>query len=196
MAEEESGSETPDEEDWGRAIYTASGSRLWSGRAMSCSEIPVRPRPETAATIEKKRPQESLPRRSPRRRSLSLLVRTTSLGHIPKPKESVDHKKRLKKAGFLTQIKPKEWRLKNLKHKVTDETDTAIADRYLSWKRAYRSGSKIGFCKVHTNIETEDKDPRKWKWCVWNTRTGRLAFGNDSTPSMILEIRLVKVVVN
>lgn len=107
---------------------------------------------------------------------------------IPKPG------KRPKKALCLTKIKPKEWTLKSVKRDVTD-LDTAIAGRYMSWSRAYRSGTKIGFCKVNTNIETEDGDPRKWKWCVWNTKTGRLAFGNGRQPSLVLAIKLEKVVV-
>ena len=64
----------------------------------------------------------------------------------------------------------------------------------MTWDRAYRSGNKLGFWKVSTNIDTRDKDRHDWEWCVWNTDTRRMAFGNKETPGLILEVRLVKVV--
>lgn len=171
-------------EDFWVLSHTPRGSRQWhpslSNRwqSQSSSEVPTALKPPPPA-----------PETQTRRKSFSR-VRSLSMAALPKQKKK---KKRRKKARCLKRIKVKEWKLKTLKHKVT-AIDALVMTRYISWNRAYRSGPKLGFWKVSTNIETEDGDPRNWTWCVWNTKTGRMAFGHGEKPEMVLEFQLVKVV--
>ena len=111
---------------------------------------------------------------------------------IRRPKKRKKRKKRRGTDRALLSIKGREWNIKNIK-KQMGKSDGLIARRFMSWKRAYRCGVKLAFWRVKTNIETTDGDSKKWKWCVWNTQTGRLAFGNGKTPAFVCQNQLAKV---
>ncbi len=157
---------------------TPRGSRHW--RSASCGNIPVEQVPPLPPSLP--------PSPKRKRRNSFKLRRCKSFASIPTRKK----KKKKKKARCLTKIKSKKWRLRNLKTEL-GKADGLIATRYLSWEKAYCCGRKLGFWKVETNIVTEQEDSRTWVWCVWNTRKGLVAFGNQRKAELVLEAQMLKV---
>ena len=156
---------------------TPRGSRHW--RSASCGNVPIQ--------VEQVPPlPPSLPPSPKRKRRNSFKLRRC------KSSASIPTRKKKKKARCLTKIKSKKWRLRNLKTEL-GKADGLIATRYLSWEKAYCCGRKLGFWKVETNIVTEQEDSRTWVWCVWNTRKGLVAFGNQSKAELVLEAQMLKV---
>ena len=219
--EEESGGNSSSSDEGARWFQTPRGGSEYNRRrSQSCEAVPVYKQPKAARerrrkALRKKRislrsfvssadeSSSSSWNESERTKGLDFFMtnRSRSCANLTELRETEKKNKRKKKRKrskrtadrALLSIKGKEWSIKNLK-KPIGKSDGRIALRFMNWKRAYRCGAKLAFWRVRNNIETNEDDSKKWKWCVWNTKTGRLAFGNETIPVLVCQTQLSKVI--